>query len=226
VLLQLHLLRNGPAPIQDPAQQRMLAVLERNVGRMKALIHEMLDVARLQAGRLALKPTAVDLVDVLRGTLDDFALVAQARRIDLHLQAPARIPMHADRQRLEQVVSNLVSNAVRVTPSGGSVNVLVTVLDAEAVVRVKDTGIGLTAEQAGRLFQPFTRVHEEVQQGAGTGLGLYISQGLAGQMGGRLWAESAGAGQGATFSFALPLAPPPGTPPQASADPLGLPAKA
>lgn len=204
VLLQLHLLRLSHK-VSDPSQERMLSVLERNVERMKALIHEMLDVARLQAGRLKLKPAEVDLAAVLQATLDDFALVAKARGVDLALTVPGTITVRTDRQRVEQVVSNLLSNAVRLTPGGGSVRVDAQVDGAQAVVRVRDTGLGLAPDQIGMLFQPFTRVHDEVQQGAGTGLGLYISQGIAKELGGRIWAESDGPGKGSTFTLALPV---------------------
>ncbi len=204
ILLQLHLLRSGPRRVQDPDQRRMLDVMERNVERTKALVHEMLDVARLQAGRLGLHPKDFDVGDALHAAVDDFSLVAQDKQVELRLAPMPPLPVHADRRRVEQVVSNLVSNAVRVTPGGGHVELSAADDPPNVVVQVRDTGLGLSAEQMRGLFQPFSRVHEEAIQGAGSGLGLYICQGLAKEMGGELWAASPGPGKGATFSLRLP----------------------
>ena len=206
ILLQLHLLRMGPRPVTDPEHARMIAVMERNVERSKALVREMLDVARLQAGRLGLRPVDFDLAHALAGAFEDFTLVAKAKQVDLVLVPPPPLPVHADRRRAEQVISNLTSNAVRLTPAGGRVELRADVEGPDVVVRVRDTGVGLTEEQKRGLFKPFGRVHDESVSGAGSGLGLYICQGLAREMGGDLWADSGGAGQGSTFSFRLPAA--------------------
>lgn len=207
VMLQLHLLRSGQHAVHDPHQERMVQVLERNLERMKSLVHEMLDVARLQAGRLPLREV-FDVADAARAAVDDFRLVAEARQVALRLEAPGPVPVTADRRRVEQVVSNPVSNAVRVTPAGGTVTVAASAEPDGTLVQVRDTGLGLSADQLAALFQPFTRVHDEGLQGAGSGLGLFICKGLAKEMGGRLWAESGGPGQGATFSFLIPPRPP------------------
>jgi signal transduction histidine kinase len=209
VLLQLHVLRNA---VSDPQQLRRVEVLERNLERMKGLVHEMLDVARLQAGRLALRPVDFDLRDAMQAAVDDFAGVAQQRGVALALATGAPLPVHADRRRVDQVLSNLVSNAVRLTPAGGRVDVSAEAGPAGTTVDVRDTGVGLTASQVTALFQPFSRVHDEVTSGAGSGLGLYISQGLMHEMGGRLSVASAGPGKGATFSAFLPSAGAPAGP--------------
>lgn len=208
VMLQLHLLRSGRHAIQDPEQQRMVQLLERNLERMKGLVHEMLDVARLEAGRLALRIEVFDLNDALRATIDDFTPVAQSRRIGLDLQVPGPLPVTTDRRRVEQVLSNLVSNAVRLTPTGGSVTVSASAEPEGTVVHVRDTGVGLTRDQIESLFQPFSRVHDEATAGTGSGLGLYICQGLMQEMGGRIRVTSAGPGEGAEFSVLLPPRPP------------------
>lgn len=208
VMLQLHMLRSGRHAVHDPHQERMVQVLERNLDRMKALVGEMLDVARLQAGRLGLRPEVFDVVDALQAAVDDFRLVAEARQVNLHLQVSGPLPVHTDRRRVEQVVSNLVSNAVRVTPAGGEVVVSASAEPDGTLVRVHDTGIGLSREQIAGLFQPFARVHDEGMQGAGTGLGLFICQGIAQELGGSLAVDSPGPGQGSTFSFLVPPRPP------------------
>lgn len=223
VLLQLHMLRSGQHAVHDPHQERMVQVLERNLERMRGLVHEMLDVARLQAGRLSLRPEVFDLSDALKAAMDDFAMVAKARQVDLTVHVPGPLPVHADRRRAEQVVSNLVSNAVRLTPAGGFVRVAASAEPDGTLVQVHDTGPGFTAAQHRALFQPFSRVHDENVAGSGSGLGLFICQGLAQEMGGRVWAESAGAGKGATFSFLLPPVPPPPMPAAAAAEVASVP---
>lgn len=205
ILLQLHLLRKGPHPVQDPQQTRMLEVLDRNLGRMNSLVHEMLDVARLQAGRIGLKPVEMDLAATLNAAVEDFVLVGEAKGVTLTKGAPTHVVVRADPRRVQQVLSNLVSNAVRLTPPGGTVTLSLRSEPQGAVVRVRDTGVGLAADQLAALFQPFSRLHDEAISGAGSGLGLFICQGLAQEMGGRLWAESDGPGKGATFCFQLPL---------------------
>lgn len=216
VMLQLHLLRAGKHAMQDPKQERMVQLLERNLERMKGLVHEMLDVARLQAGRLALRVEVFDLNDALRAAVDDFTAVAKSRQVDLTLQVPGPLPVTTDRRRVEQVLSNLVSNAVRLTPARGSVTVTASADPEGTVVHVRDTGVGLTREQIDHLFQPFSRVHDEATAGTGSGLGLYICQGLMHEMGGRIWVTSAGPGKGSEFSLLLPPRPPQQSEPHAT----------
>jgi signal transduction histidine kinase len=107
--------------------------------------------------------------------------------------------------RLTQVLGNLLSNAIKFTPAGGEIVVEAEPHEKEVVVHVSDTGVGLTPEQMKQLFQPFTQVHEGAgKPKGGTGLGLYISKGLVGLHGGRLWVESQGPGHGTSFVFSLP----------------------
>lgn len=114
-----------------------------------------------------------------------------------------------DWARIGQVVTNLVDNAIKYTPEGGTIRVRVRAHGGDAVVEVEDTGRGLAQEQAAHLFQPFTQVHVDApyRGGAGTGLGLYISRGVVEAHGGRIWVRSDGPSRGSTFAFSITRRP-------------------
>jgi signal transduction histidine kinase len=134
-----------------------------------------------------------------------YEAVAEAKRIALHVHADDGLRVRADPKRILQVLFNLLGNAMKFTPEGGRIDVDAHTVDGHVEVSVKDTGPGLTQEQISRLFLPFSQVHDtEHTTFGGTGLGLYISRGIAEQHAGTLSCESAGPGQGSRFTFALP----------------------
>lgn len=205
IKLQLHLLKTSPTEL-SPDQKRSVQILDRNVDRLSTLVQDVLDAARIQAGRLALNKKPIDICPVTGEALDSFREVARGLGVALDASMEGMVAVDADAQRLTQVLYNLLSNALKFTPAGGRVHVSVRREDGECLVRVEDTGLGMTSDQLSRLFRPFSQVHEEVQGAkAGTGLGLYISRGILEEHKGRIWAESRGPGQGSTFAFALPL---------------------
>jgi PAS domain S-box-containing protein len=206
VCVHLYTLSRSLKESLTPDQRRSFAMLEHSVQRMVRMIDDALDAVRLQAGRLSLRPKATDLAQLARQALDTFADSAREAGIELQGCLVQDLPVHADPTRIEQVLDNLMSNALKYTPRGGVVTVVGQIEDGEAVVRVQDTGIGLDAEQRGRLFKPFSRVHDPAKVTApGHGLGLYIIHGILQGHGGRLECESPGPGQGSTFTMALPL---------------------
>ena len=215
IQLQLHLLRSAEAELK-PEHAKSLHILERNVQRLGRLTQGLLDVARLQTGRVRLDLAASDLSRIVVEVVDTFDVVAKHAgvRLESHLASGVRLRMDAG--RVAQVLYNLVSNAVKYTPPGGRVLVETEVGRGEVTVRVTDTGLGFTPEQQAHLFEPFSRLHEESTKAGGTGLGLYICKGLVELHGGRIWATSDGPGAGATFAFTLPLAGPEGAPQAAS----------
>jgi signal transduction histidine kinase len=204
--LQLHILKKK-LPHDSGIERRTVDLLDRNLERLVWLVDEMLDVARLHSGRLRLKPAAADLARLAREAVETFQETAAQRGITLRLEQPDALPGTFDPQRVTQVLYNLVSNALKFTPTGGEVEVRARRDGAWLEASVADTGAGLTAEQAGQLFQPFTRLHRDQLDAPGTGLGLYISQGIAQRHGGTLAVRSAGPGRGATFTLRLPQAP-------------------
>lgn len=191
----------------DGERLKGVALMERNVTRLQTLVDDMLDAARLQSGRLHLRRQDVALGPLVEEATLAFQEPARQRDLSLHLEPPPPVQVDADPAKSMQVLMNLVSNAVKYTPPGGQVKVRVDDRGHDALVAVQDNGLGLTPEQLDCLFQPFVRLHED-QAGVakGTGLGLYISKGIMEEHGGRVWAESAGLGRGATFMASWPRA--------------------
>jgi signal transduction histidine kinase len=133
--------------------------------------------------------------------------MAKASNIGLHCTAPESLPAKVDAARVSQVLDNLLSNAVKYTPDSGQIKVTATAKDGYSRIEITDTGLGLSAEQQARLFQPFSRIHKPVHSGlTSTGLGLFISKGIVQLHGGKMGVDSRGQGQGSTFWVEIPLA--------------------
>jgi signal transduction histidine kinase/CHASE3 domain sensor protein len=171
--------------------------------RLARLIDDLLSVSRMESGRLVLDPRPLDLSSVVERILSPFR--AMAAKHTLRTKLPANLPVvWGDPDKVEQILTNLVGNAIKYSPGGGEV--LVTVdQDGDTVqVSVRDQGIGMSPRDMGQLFEKFYRVdREEVRRTGGTGLGLYITKRLVEMHGGRLWAES-WPGVGSVFRFTLP----------------------
>lgn len=207
LLAQLALLRRETLP---PNVRHRLDIVERNVDRVRALAADLLDAARIDAGRLRVDPKAVDLSEAARIAVKVQADAATAAGITLSVQASGPVEAFADPQRVGQLLDNLIGNALRFTPKGGRIDVLVTRAPGQAVVAVRDTGVGIAPADLERLFQPFTQVHDRRRlQVGGTGLGLFICRGIAQASNGSISAASHGAGQGTTFTLRLPAGPQP-----------------
>jgi PAS domain S-box-containing protein len=185
---------------------RALQTIEQNGRVQAALIDDLLDVSRLVTGRLQIEFAAVDLHAVVEAALDGIRPAAAARGVRLASSLADDVTVSGDAIRLRQVVSNLLSNAVKFTPAGGAIEVRLERHGAMARVVVRDEGAGIAPEFLPYVFEPFRQAEDgRTRKGAGLGLGLAIAQNLAGQHGGRVTVESAGPGQGATFSVVLPL---------------------
>jgi signal transduction histidine kinase len=186
-------------------QRHFLEIVKTNVDRLSELIGDLLDTARIEAGRVRLEIEPVQVASIVGEVCDSLAETIRERGLELTIEAAPEIPaVQADRNRLIQILMNLLSNAYRYTPSGGSITVSVQSTDDAVLVQVTDTGIGIAPEDQEKIFERFYRVdHELVNQQAGTGLGLPIARSLVELHGGRLWLESE-FGAGSTFSFTLP----------------------
>ncbi|MEA3144447.1 MAG: hypothetical protein QOG31_1771 [Thermoplasmata archaeon] len=190
----------------DPGREASFELVGRNFTRLQRIIKDLLDAARLQSDHLKVAPRRTDLGDLVRHVEQTFRLQAGegGHRLRVALGHDAGRPALADPERTEQVLFNLVSNALKFTPPGGAIELATRDVAAGIEVSVADTGVGLTAAQAARLFQPYTQVHEAARPGSG--LGLYISKGIVERQGGTITAQSDGPGKGSRFSFTVPHA--------------------
>jgi signal transduction histidine kinase len=177
----------------------------RQSDRLVDLLDLLLDLSRLEAGRLELRPARFDLVPLVGMVVDDARLAGTDHQ--LVLVAPPRLAGRWDERRVEQVLRNLVTNAVKYSPDGGTVTVTVEADGESAVVRVHDQGIGLAPRERLRVFDRFYRARG-ARRLEGAGLGLHICQAIVAAHGGRIWADSKGRRRGSTFCFTLPGALP------------------
>ena len=171
------------------------------------LINEVLDLARIESGHLALSPEPVEVYEVVKDTIDLIGPLAAERELEVQAPAPSACPwtVHADRQRLEQVLLNLASNAVKYNRHGGSISLSCEDADGRIRIAVADTGPGIPADKLPRLFTQFDRLGAEHTEVQGTGMGLVLAKRLAEAMGGALTVASV-EGEGTTFTLELSLA--------------------
>ncbi|QXH33445.1 hybrid sensor histidine kinase/response regulator [Pseudomonas muyukensis] len=201
-LRRMHLARGNLAAFSEDKLKAMVERDERQINSLIRLVEDMLDVSRIRTGKLSIRPKAFDLGQLVRGLVENFA--AQAHALDTHieLQVCEALQGEWDEFRIEQVLANLLSNALRY---GERKPVMVRVFanDSMACVQVQDQGIGIDAQNQQRIFQQFERVAAQ-QASGGLGLGLYISEQIVLAHGGRIQVDSQ-AGAGAMFSVYLPL---------------------
>jgi signal transduction histidine kinase len=180
----------------------MLERCLRSVRQMNRLIADLLDTVRLQSGRLSLNVEDVAVADVVQQTEETFRPLANAQKIEFRVEWPNdRTAVRADLLRVSQVLGNLIGNALKFTPSGGTVTLRIHRDQQNLVFRVEDTGQGIAAEQVACVFQDFWQARKG--DGRGIGLGLAIAKALVEAQGGTIAVRST-LGQGTTFSFTLP----------------------
>jgi PAS domain S-box-containing protein len=184
-----------------------LEVLERNAKMQTKIIEDILDVSRIITGKLSLSVTRVDLVPVIESALETVRLAADAKGIRLQATLDPDVgPVAGDSTRLQQIVWNLVSNAIKFTPQGGAVNIRLARVESQAEITVSDTGKGITGEFLPFVFDRFRQADSKsTRQHSGLGLGLAIVRHLMEMHGGTVAAASDGDGRGATFTLRLPI---------------------
>ncbi|KYG02569.1 hypothetical protein BE21_54775 [Sorangium cellulosum] len=229
-----HELRNPLGPIrnavellrrtgeQQPALVRACGVIDRQVSHMARLVDDLLDVSRVARGRIQLREERCDLVRLLRHTSEDYRSTLEASGLRLDLKLPAGpVWVLGDPTRLSQAVSNLLHNASKFTDPGGRVTVALSVTsESSAVVRVRDTGIGVDPATLARMFEPFSQADRSLDRSrGGLGLGLALVKGLVGLHGGTVSAESGGIGHGTEMVVCLPIERSPAPPAERSARP-------
>jgi signal transduction histidine kinase len=214
-----HELRNPLASIQyamsfmgkqvgeAPAQQQTQALIERQLHRMTHLVDELLDVSRITSGRLHLQRERLDLRDIVRNAIETLESNINERHHRLSTElAEMPVWMEGDPCRLEQVFVNLLANASRYTDDGGELAVSVLIHEGKAVVRVRDSGIGIAPEALPHIFDLFKQAHEgDPRSRDGLGVGLAVVRSLIELHGGSVTAASGGPGQGSEFMIRLPM---------------------
>jgi signal transduction histidine kinase len=187
-------------------QQRYLGIVDRNSERLLDLVSDLLFLAQIEAGKLAIESGTVDLKKVVDECIETSAPVADARGIQLESRTVRLPKIKGDHARLHQVLDNLLSNALKFTPTGGSVEVRLSPGEGVAVLEVQDTGCGIPQEEQDQLFERFFRSSIAAENAIpGTGLGLTITKAIVERHGGRISIESAD-GSGTTVRIELPLA--------------------
>lgn len=203
------ILMHGIAGPLSPEQQAYVAKIVRSVGALTRLVNDILDMGRSQAGRLTIQWETLQVREIIQNVLDDFLPAFQEKGIELEVTMPEGLPqIAADRLRIEQVLVNLVGNALKFTPSGGRVTVRASARDGRLRVEVADTGPGIAVELQDRLFRPFSQLDMGLsRKSAGAGLGLSISKAIVEAHGGVIGVHSQ-PGRGSTFWFELLVSPP------------------
>ena len=213
-----HELRNPLAPVsaaaqllgiaaEDPERVRQAAsVIARQVGHMKGLIDDLLDVARVTRGLIVLAKRPLDLRDIVGEAVEQAAPQLHARRHRLELDLPSEPAwINGDRKRILQVVANILGNANKFTPEGGRIGIRVPGGDGDVVLTVSDNGIGMDAELAARVFELFTQGHRTLDRAqGGLGIGLALARSLVETHEGSIHAHSEGPGKGSVFTVRLP----------------------
>ncbi len=193
-------------------QARYVDHIHQSGKHLLQIINDILDLTKVEAGKLEIQPEAFRVHDALLGALEEIRPQAEAKRVALHLQEGGDLStLVADPLRIRQILNNLLDNAVKFTPSGGSVTLSARMTGSpgeEVEIAVADTGIGIKAEDFGRLFHEFTQLDSSMaKRHQGTGLGLALTKRLVELHGGWIQAESPGEGQGSTFTVTLPQRP-------------------
>ena len=200
----------GQAEPADSSVAQTQAIIERQTQHLSHLIDDLLDVARITQGKVALKFSLLDLNKVAKNCIQAIQVSGTAQNHFLASQfSPHPVMIEGDPVRLEQIFNNLLTNAVKYTPSGGNIQLKVLCEDNEAVIRISDTGTGIDPELQPRIFDLFAQSERSLDRSqGGLGIGLTVTHGLVQMHKGRISVQSAGLGQGSTFEVRLPLAEP------------------
>jgi PAS domain S-box-containing protein len=191
--------------LDQASRERLLEIVSSEAHRLTRIVEDILWATRVDSGRLEIAVQQFDPLEVMNGIVES-AKTHLADGVALALTAPSELPtMVGDADKVRQVLSNLIDNAVKYSPDGGRVEVLVEPQERRLLFAVRDEGLGIPPVEQSRIFEKFYRLDPNLTRGVGgTGLGLYICRELVQRMGGRIWVASAD-GEGSTFFFDLPV---------------------
>lgn len=192
-----------------PANEETFQQIHFEADRLNHLVDDLQELSRVEARADQLDLRPLDVSSLVQTVTNRLAPQAQSKRISLDLDLPPDLPpLLADEDRAFQILTNLTGNAIQYTPEGGKVTISAKQINDEIRISVRDTGIGIPSEHLPHIFDRFYRVDKSRsrQAGGGSGIGLTIARALVEANGGRIWAESAGVGDGSAFTFTLPIA--------------------
>jgi histidine kinase len=197
-------LMDGVIPATPESYQQVYSEAD----RLQRLVNDLQELSRVEAGAYHLKPESVSSVDLIESVLKHLGRQFDEKGIHLVTKLDANLPnVFADKDRILQVLTNLVGNALQYTPTNGNVTLAATREKSEIVISVADTGIGISPDHLPFIFNRFYRTDKSrTRASGGSGIGLTIAQSIVKAHKGRIWAESAGEGKGTTFRFTLPVA--------------------
>jgi signal transduction histidine kinase len=206
ILGWMHLLQ--PFSKLDPMLAQGIETVERNAKQLSSLIKDLLDLTRVISGKIELAREPVDLTSLVQSVLVENRETAEDLRLDLELSLPGEpVISDIDPVRIQQVISNLIGNALKFTPAAGSIAVAVKREGHWAIIEIKDSGIGIEKNFLPRVFERFAQGHSGINRHySGLGLGLSIARAMVEMHGGQVKAESEGAGRGSLFTVRLPIA--------------------
>ncbi len=199
------LLQMGTAGQMSDKQISFLEIINHSVDRMDTLVQDLLDISRIETGRIKLECQPTQLMAIVNEVVNLLRHEFETRQQKLSIDMAADLPaVHADRARTAQVLTNLLGNAYKYTPAGGSISIRAEVQNGSVLCSVADTGIGISPQDQEKLFQKFFRADDElVREVGGTGLGLSIARSIVELQGGTMWVESE-LGKGSVFNFTMP----------------------
>ncbi len=200
------MLMGGPGALNE-MQRHFLEVIRTNADRLTELVNDLLDISRIETGKIVLHREAIDVRAIIDEVVQAILPKVEEKGLTIEVIAPQNLPKAwGDPARVNQIITNLVGNAYKYTPTGGEIAIYAYVRKGKIHVAVRDTGIGISKEDQERIFERFYRVDNPIVQAeAGTGLGLTITTSLIQMHGGEIFVESE-PGQGSIFTFTLPLA--------------------
>ncbi len=205
----VQLILNGKTGEINENQAKFLSMAERNINRLTNILNNLLDLSRIESGKIDVKFEELDIRIPIEFVLSSLKPHADGKSIRLRAEMSEQLPsVYGDREKVEQVLTNLLGNSIKFTPDGGEVIVSAKPLDAlqrKLAISVRDSGIGIPNDQLEKIFEKFHQVEGSLHRSvSGTGLGLAITKGLVEANYGTIWVESE-VGRGSTFTFTLPM---------------------
>ncbi len=188
-----------------PAARRFLSQMETEIDNLTQMVHELLELSRIESNRVPLQRVTVSPCEMAGPAIERMQLQAERAGLNLHMDCPGSLPaVRADPVRVQQVLVNMIHNAIKFTPTGGEIFISARAEERNIVFSVRDTGVGIAPDVLPRIFERFYTA-DRARSGGGTGLGLSIARHIIQAHGGQIWVESA-PGAGSTFYFTLPIA--------------------